>query len=259
MNPAPLLSRNLLDRMMWLAEEQAKKKKNGHRFKDGVLLRFAMNVRLFSGRRSYEILHSNLGKGVFPAPSTIEKKLADYHIRVKEGEINLNVLVEFFSQNADLPKVVCVSEDATAINKRREYDRKTNSIIGSSGSLNEDGFPEPGDFIVKTAEHITSHFDRFEPATVAFVVVANPICGDFPGIRIAAFGSNNKFTAVDVQRRANAIELELKKEGIEMLVYSADGDSRELKTMRQKINLGARLPKEKGGYKNTFPFFKILM
>jgi len=74
MNPAPPLSRFLLDRMMRLAEEQAKRKKNGHRFKDDVLLRFAMNVRLFSGRRAYEILHSNLGKGVFPAPSTIEKK-----------------------------------------------------------------------------------------------------------------------------------------------------------------------------------------
>jgi len=180
---------------------------------------------------------------------------------VKEGEINLKVLVEFFSQHADLPKVVCVSEDATAINKRREYDRKTNSIIGSSGFLNEDGLPEPTDFIVKKAEDITSHFDRFEPATVAFVVVANPICGDFPGIRIAAFGSNNKFTSIDVQKRANAIERELKKEGIEMLIYSADGDSRELKTMRQKINLGARLPKEKGGFKKKcfLYFFNILI
>ncbi len=233
--------------MMRLADEQAKKKKNGHRFKDGVLLRFAMNVRLFSGRRSYEILHSNLGKGVFPAPSTIEKKLADYHIRVKEGEINLKVLVEFFSQNIDLPKVVCVSEDATAINKRREYDRKTNSIIGSSGLLNADGFPEPADFVVKNVDDMTNHFNRFEPATVAFVVVANPVSGDFPGIRIAAFGSNNKFSATDVKKRANAIERELKKEGIEMLVYSADGDSREMKTMRQKISLGTRLPKEKKG------------
>ena len=124
MNPAPPLSRFLLDRMMRLAEEQAKRKKNGHRFKDDVLLRFAMNVRLFSGRRAYEILHSNLGKGVFPAPSTIEKKLADYHIRVKEGEINLKVLVEFFSQHADLPKVVCVSEDATAINKEENMTGK---------------------------------------------------------------------------------------------------------------------------------------
>jgi hypothetical protein len=41
----------------------------------------------------------------------------------------------------------------------------------------------------------------------------------------------------------NYIEAELNKLGIRMLTYSADGDSREMKMMRQVLNLGALPPR----------------
>ena len=227
---------------MALAKKNAARGKNGHRYTDAVLLRFAMNSFLLGGRRFYEILHANCGKGVYPCPSTIEKKIAEFDIPVKEGELNLEVLLEFFELHK-LPKVVCVSEDATAIVQKREYNSTTNSIMGSSCALQENGLPDHSTCTVRRIEDITAHFQRARPASVVMVVVAQPIGGHFPGIRICAFGSDNRFTSLDVKRRASTIESTLRAAGIEMIGYAADGDSRELKSMRETLQLGVRPPK----------------
>lgn len=243
---APPLSNNLLGRMITLAFQQEKKKSKGHRYNDPVFVRFAMNARLLAGPLFYEILYANFGKGVFPSPTTIKRRIADFVVPVQEGEINSTALLEVLNLH-NLPKVVCISEDATAIVMRREYNKRTNSIMGSSGVLQPNGLPDHSDFVVRRVEDIVGHFDRFEPASVAIVVVAKPIGGDFPGIRICAFASNNKFTASDVKNREATIVNELKRVGIEVLAYSADGDARELKAMRQEIQLGIRLPKKTKG------------
>lgn len=190
----------------------------------------------------YEILHANFGKGVFPSPRTVESWLSAYDLSVPEGQINVKMLKEILVQH-NLPLCVCISEDATAITGRREYNRKTNSIFGSSGPLRANGLPDSSSFVVKTTEDIIHHFNHFPRAYVAMVVMAQPICDKFPAIRLCTFGSDNKFTTDDVKNRAITIEKELNKEGIEVLTYSADGDSRELKMMRKRIKLGMRLPK----------------
>jgi hypothetical protein len=71
------------------------------------------------------------------------------------------------------------------------------------------------------------------------VIMTQPMSLYSPPIRLCCFGSNNKFTALDVQRRALTIEALLKKEGVEVITYPADGDTRELKVMRSMIRLGA--------------------
>lgn len=233
---------SLLDRIHSQVRQQANRKAKGHRHKDPALVRFAMNSFLLGGRQHYEILHANLGKGAFPATRTIEKKLNEYDILVPEGEIYLKSLLDVL-QKRNLPKVVCISEDATAVVQKREYNKSTNSIIGSSGQLQENGFPDSSKFIVKTVGDITSHFDLFEIATVVMVVMAKPLGENSPAIPICSFGSNNKFNAGDVQRRVDTLENALSAAGVEVLSYSADGDSRELKAMRQRISLGIRHPK----------------
>lgn len=205
-----------------------------------------MNARLLAGPLFYEILHADLRKGVLPSPTTIKRRLDDFAVTIQEGEINTAALLEVLALH-NLPKVVCISEDATAIIMRREYNKKTNSIMGSSGVLQPNGLPEHSDFVVRKVEDIVNHFERFEPASVAIVVVAKPIGGNFPGVRICAFASNNKFSASDVKNRESAIVNKLKRVGVQVLAYSADGDARELKTMRQDINLGIRLTKNSKG------------
>lgn len=82
-----------------------------------------------SGRQHYEWMHSNM-MGVVPDRSTIEEKINSYSGRtVLEGEIDTTALVDYIGRNR-LPPIVLVAEDATAIQQRREYDPKSNSITG---------------------------------------------------------------------------------------------------------------------------------
>jgi len=75
--------------------------------------------------------------------------------------------------------------------------------------------------------------------------MAQPLVKNAPAIRIASWCSSNRFTAQDVHHRARTIEKELNEAGIQMVTYSADGDSRELKMMRESIRLGLEAPKRK--------------
>ena len=81
--------------------------------------------------------------------------------------------------------------------------------------------------------------------------MAQPLA-NVPPLRICSFGSNNKFTSDDVRRRVETIRDELKQAGITMLTYAADGDTRELKFMRENIQLGISPPKRK---RKSFDFF----
>ena len=78
--------------------------------------------------------------------------------------------------------------------------------------------------------------------------MAQPLTRGAP-LRICSFGSDNKFTADDVRRRKQTIAEELGKVGIIMISYAADGDTRELKTMRQSIRFG--IPTKKKAKKRT--------
>jgi hypothetical protein len=57
-----------------------------------------------------------------------------------------------------------------------------------------------------------------------------------------SFGTNSKYTSIDVKNRLNFVDLKLKAFGIEVAAYSADGDSREMKVMRNRMRLGASIP-----------------
>jgi hypothetical protein len=85
-------------------------------------------------------------------------------------------------------------------------------------------------------------FCKYEWATSIMVIMAQPLDVKAPPVRICYFGTNNKFTAIDVENRIAYITSELKKNGIWVETYSADGDARELKMMRNTINLGISPP-----------------
>lgn len=246
-NPVgPNMSNSILKKMMAQAMKNQQKAPQGHRFTDPVLDHFCMNVWILGGRQLYEILKANF-HGVFPSPSAIERKLNEYHVDVPEGVINVTALKEYLTSNG-LPPFVCISEDGTAVKGRREYNSKTNRILGFSLPLQSNGLPDYRDSIVETAEDIVHHFDSFERATVAMIIMAQPIVDGFPPLRLCAFSSNNKSSACDVESRLDFIKSSLNAVGICVIAYSADGDSREMKVMRSKLNLGSNL---KRGFPST--------
>ena len=87
---------------------------------------------------------------------------------------------------------------------------------------------------MKTAEDIFNLFETLPRASVAVVVMAQPLA-EIPALRICSFASDNRFTMEDVKVRKDTIAEALEGEGIIMLSYSADGDARELKMERHDL------------------------
>ncbi len=235
-HPALTLRDSLLEKIQIQSKLHENRKAKGHRFQDPTLVNFCLNAWIIGGRRFYEILHAN-SKGGLPSPRTVERKLANYNVPLKEGEINVDSLKKYLLDQ-NLPLVVSIAEDATAIVAKREYCSSSNSIMGASLPLQLNGLPNAQHSVVSRAEEIVAFFEKYDKASVVVVVMAQPLCDKVSPFRICSFASNNKFTAEDVKNRAETIEKSLKEAGIEILTYSADGDSRELKMMRHRLHLG---------------------
>lgn len=157
-----LSGNSLLKRIMQQSISQHEKQSKGFRHKDPILEHFCMNVWILGGRKLYEIFNSNF-QGVFPSPSTIERKLAKFGMSVDEGVVNVHALKEYITSN-NLPPIVCLSEDATALVGRREYSSKTNSVVGFSLPLKPDGFPDTSLSIARTASDIIRQFQKYDRA-----------------------------------------------------------------------------------------------
>jgi hypothetical protein len=61
----------------------------GYRYRDEVLLHFALNSFLMGGRRFYETTNENF-PGVFPCVRTIETKLKKFDTSAPEGQERTN-------------------------------------------------------------------------------------------------------------------------------------------------------------------------
>lgn len=251
-NPAD--SDGILGRLFKQYQNQQASNRHGVRHKDEAINQFSMTLFLLGGQRCAEILSANL-KGIIPSASTLRRRIKLYNNNIHEGNFltiisgrliltkiflgiaTLRNLKEFIVCN-DLPPIVVLSEDATAIIRNREYHTGTNCIVGTSFPLDERGLPNSQNHQANFLHDIIFQFENYDKATVVFVVMAQLLAEGMPAFRICVFGSNNKFTSSDVEKRSMHLEEALRETGIESLIWSADGDSRELKFMRQRLNLG---------------------
>ena len=113
--------------------------------------------------------------------------------------------------------VVAISEDATAVNWRREYYSKWNSVLGCSLPIHQNGLPDRQAAIVEDAADINRVLKTLDRVTSALVFMAQLIAVGSTPLRLCSFGSNNKYTAKDVLRRLETITYELIKAGIEVI------------------------------------------
>jgi hypothetical protein len=227
---------NILTRISRQIRKQKNRHPKGYRHKDEVIENYALIAWIIGGRRHYEILYENF-KPAFPSPSSLHTKLQKYYTVLHEGQRNLAVLKNHLLDN-NLPLIVSIAEDATSVVGNREYSKLLNSIVGCSLPIQSNGLPDFRMSIAKTAAQINSIFQKFERAISVMVVMAQPIAPNATPVRICSFGTDNRFTSDDVNNRLVTLRTELEATGIKVLAYSADGDTREMKIMRQSLKLG---------------------
>lgn len=129
---------------------------------------------------------------------------------IVEGQLRAKELSEYLDRMKTV-KHIWLSEDATAILMKVDYDPSTNQLIGIVLPNDKTtGCPKPFTFMATDAETIKRHLMR-EKSTVIYVVMAQPIDETIPPFVLQMSGSNNRFNSHDVIKRWNYTKNELEK------------------------------------------------
>lgn len=226
-----------LSKLLATADQNANRNKHGYRFNDPELNMYAAYLRMISGPLAYETIQRNL-ECALPSLVSINRYINASNCRLNEGILRTEELRLFLTERS-LQPIVILSEDATRITGRVQYDKRSNQLVGFVLPLNSaNGLPIPFKYPARNAEEILNHFSGLnEVATFMNVIMAQPLA-NVPPFCLTIFGSNNKYSAKDVVQRWNYIVDELTKVGIKVLVISSDSDPRYNKAMRDLSGLG---------------------
>lgn len=204
------------------------RQKHGKRYKDELLRNFSIYSRDLGGKQCFQFWSKNLPMPSLSAVSTYSK---DATQPLVEGEFRWAELAEYCDKYEVEREVNCC-EDGTRVKGQPEFDSTTNQIIGFVPALDKNGLPEIKSYDASSAEAIKRIYATGTISNYAYVIMAQPLA-DVPPFCLAAFGTDNKFTALQVDKRWKWMVQEAKKHNIIIRGFSSDGDTRLLSTMKQ--------------------------
>lgn len=189
----------LLNKLISQADKNDSRNKNGHRF-DGDVMDLASHLRMICGKLGYESLQSNL-PAALPSISSTNRHIREADGYVAEGVLRVEELKTYL-ESRNLPQIVSLSEDATRITGRIQYDSQSNEIIGFVlPSDKVTGMPIPHSYKARNAEEIIYHFsNRNAIANFVNVIMAQPLADAAP-FCLMVHGSDSKYSAEDVINR----------------------------------------------------------
>jgi hypothetical protein len=181
---------------------------------------------LLGGPLLYDVLVANLK---IPSLRTVRREL-QMEPNIFEGELQDAQLLKFLNDH-QYEKNIVISEDATKIVEKSEYDNRQDRLAGVVLPFDANGMPILGKNNASTVASI-KFFMTEENASYLYIIMAKPIGIKTKPFLLCYFGTSNKFNTNDVLNRWKYFETRLKEKGINILGYSSDGDSRLLKSMR---------------------------
>lgn len=218
------------------AHQNSDRRPGGYRY-DPDIRKFAMYLRMIMGSLAYQTLQANL-EGAIPSLPSINRYIQSSHYHITEGVLRTDELRNYLNERS-LPNVVCLSEDATRVVGRVQYDSRTNQIVGFTLPIHsKSGIPIPFKFPARTATEMLNHFKTGSVSTNLIVVMAQPVEQTASPFCLLLFGSDSKYSAIDVKHRWIHIKNELAKVGITVLTISSDSEPRYNSAMRDLSRLG---------------------
>lgn len=130
--------------------------------------------------------------------------------KIIEGKLRCQELLNYLTElNLELEVWLC--EDATGISGKVEYHSLTDQLVGIVLPLNsQTGMPQPFTFMARSVEDMQK-YSKEPLSTLVYVVLAQPIMPKAPPFVLQIYGTDNKFSSVDVKHRWNHTIRELKK------------------------------------------------
>lgn len=146
-----------LSKLMATADRNANRNKHGYRYNDPKLNMYATYLRMIAGPLAYETIQKNL-ECALPALVSVNRYINASGYRMNEGILRTEELQLYLTERSLQPTVV-LSEDATRITGRVQYDKRSNQLIGFVLPLNSaNGLPIPFKYPARNAEEILNHF-----------------------------------------------------------------------------------------------------
>lgn len=226
-----------LNKLVSTANQNVTRKKGGFRYDNDIKF-FATYLRMIAGPLAYKTIQQNLVLSLPSLPST-NRYIHSTNCHIIEGVLRADELYTYLTER-NLPLVVCLSEDATRIVDKTQYNPSTNQISGFVAPLKENGMPVAFNYPARNAEEIAQHFlNENSVSTFVNIIIAQPL-GDVSPFCLLVFGSDNKYTADQVKKRWLYIKAELNKRNIMVLTISSDSDPRYNSAMHELSLLGCR-------------------
>jgi len=191
-----------------------------------VIEEFAFVLYVLGGRQAYEFVRINL-PGTLPSISTLSKLFNENKEQLKEGEFRFDSMQNHLKSM--IVNYAFASEDCTGIIKKVSYDRQSNSFIGFTLPLRNDGLPRPSAFRIETFSDLEATFKNETLSSLLNIHAIQPITRqgqDSSPFFLSAYGTDNKFDSYHLINRWLKIFDESLQRGIRIVGFSTDCDSR---------------------------------
>ena len=196
---------NLLQEIINTADQNYCKFPTRRRYSP-TIKKFATALFLYSGPLAYEFLQQNIPQAM-PCTRTIQNAIYAEYNRIDEGSFRFDEL-QTHIERYKTPRCVSISEDATRITGRVEYDNATDRCVGFVLPLDSNRLPIVDSFVANSFSALEDMFCKNPIAKYAYIYMAQPLCHNVPPIymlSILILGTNNKFSAEDLLPRWRCI------------------------------------------------------
>lgn len=227
----------LIESLLTAAQRNITRLSNGYRH-DDLTKAFAAYIKMIGGPLTTETLHANLAL-CWPSSSTSKKFINDNKPTIVEGKLRTEELLNYLKER-NLPLRVSLSEDATRINPVVSYDHATNQLVGFPLPLDARGMPISYSFMARSVQEIREHYESNVASSNAYVQMAQPLSRNVAPFCLLTFLTDKRFTAEKVLSRWNFTTEDLHSVGIKVDNYASDGDSRQIKVMKFKSEIGVQ-------------------
>lgn len=121
-------------------------------------------------------------------------------MKITEGQLRCEELKSYL-QKIGAPLVVWLSEDGSGIVRRVVYDVSSNKLIGLTLPINElTGMPICSTYLATSISEIENHMKK-QKCSLVYIVMAQPVKVKSPPFLLQIFGTDNKFSCLDVTNR----------------------------------------------------------
>jgi hypothetical protein len=155
--------------------------------------------------------------------------------QLTEGQFRFDAMGKFFeSMNV---QYAFASEDCTRVIQKVCYDRQSNSFVGFSPPLLNNGFPQHSLFNFQSFYDLENAFKTQEPSRLLNIHAMQAITrhsGPSSLFLLSAYGTDNTYESHHLISRWLKIFNESLQRGVRIVGYATDCDSRYLRTIASR-------------------------